>query len=113
MSQPNLISIANKYFTMRGYKIKTNSEDEDTAIRFKRFDLMIQKGNHVRPVLIKDWNRTVGVNIVINVDKASQAAGFSSPFLVAEKFSEHARAYANRRGIKLITKSEMRREIKS
>ncbi len=112
MSQPNLLSIANKYFTMRGYKIKTSSGDED-PIRFKRFDLVIQKGNDVRPVLIKDWNRTVGVNIVINVDKASQAAGFSSPFLVAEKFSEHARAYANRRGIKLITKSEMRREIKS
>ncbi len=113
MSQPSLINIANKYFAMRGYVVKANSGQEEDVSQFKRFNLIIHKGNDVRPVLIKDWNRTVGVNIVINVDKASQAAGFSSPFLVAEKFSEHARAYANRRGIKLITKSEMRREIKS
>lgn len=78
----------------------------------KHFDLVVSKSKDVHPVWVKDWNRTVGVNIVINVDKAFKGAGFSGPILVAEKFSEHAKSYANRRGIKLITKSEMRREVK-
>jgi hypothetical protein len=112
MSKLSLANIAAEYFTMRGYKLKKTIGDEDLQPIIKMFDLLIQKGNEVYPVLIKDWNRTVGVNIVINVDKVSQSAGFSNPILVAEKFSDHAKAYANRKGIKLITKSEIKREIK-
>ncbi|MEM2110587.1 MAG: restriction endonuclease [Candidatus Bathyarchaeia archaeon] len=112
MSKLSLVNIATEYFTMRGYKLKKDIGDEEFQSLTTRFDLIIHKGNEVHPVLIKDWNRTVGVNIVINVDKASQSAGFSTPILVAEKFSDHAKAYANRKGIKLITKSEMKREIK-
>jgi len=61
--------------------------------------------------MIKDWNRTVGVNVVITLDKASQGKAFANPILVAERFSEHARAYANRRGIMLITKAEILRSL--
>jgi hypothetical protein len=91
---------------------KDENAEEEPRLATKRFDLIISKGNETHPVWIKDWNRTVGVNIIINMDKASQNAGFSNPILVAEKFSEHARAYANRKSIKTITKSEMMRDIK-
>jgi len=62
--------------------------------------------------MIKDWNRTVGVNVVIALDKASQDKAFANPILVAGRFSEHARAYANRRGIMLITKAKIVRSLR-
>jgi len=112
MSGPSLIDLTIKYFTRRGYKVKKDIIQEEVQSSLKKFDLVVSKGGEVHPVWVKDWDRTVGVNIVINMDKAFHGAGFSSSILVAEKFSEHAKAYANRKGIKLITKSEIRREIK-
>jgi len=114
MSQRSLIKLAIQYFTRRGYKIDKNPSLQNNNIKSsKNFDLLVRRGSEVCPVWIKNWNRTVGVNIVISIDKFAQSAGFSNPILIAEKFSEHAKAYANRRGIKLITKTDILRSVKS
>jgi len=99
-----------EYFTRRGYEVKRD-QAQDEVENFPEFDLIVSKWKEVHPVRVKEWNRTVGVNIVINMDKASQRSGFSNPILVAEKFSEHAKAYANRRGIMLITRFEIMRSL--
>jgi hypothetical protein len=99
-----------EYFTRRGYEVKRDESQGER--RPSNFDLIVSKRKEVHPVRVKDWNRTVGVNIVINFDKASQGSGFSNPILVADKFSEHAKAYASRRGIMLITKHEMIRSLR-
>jgi len=109
--RPPLTELAVEYFTRRGYLVE-KPKSEETFPRSPKIDLIVTKQNKIHPVMIKDWNRTVGVNVVINLDKASQNKTFSNPILVAEKFSEHARAYANRRGIILITKSEIIRGLR-
>ncbi|MEM2539235.1 MAG: restriction endonuclease [Candidatus Bathyarchaeia archaeon] len=112
LSHKPLLALAIRYFTRRGYTIDENlPQDNDSPHR--RFDLLIRRGSEIHPVWVKDWNRTVGVNIIINIDKIAQSLGFSSPILVAEKFSEHAKAYANRRGIRLITRSDILKGLKS
>ncbi|MEM1508119.1 MAG: restriction endonuclease [Candidatus Bathyarchaeia archaeon] len=111
MSQKPLIALTIRYFTRRGYTIDENPSQNNDSPR-RGFDLMIRRGSEAHPVWVKDWNRTVGVNIVINIDKIAQNAGLSSPILVARKFSEHAKAYANRRGIRLITKSDILKGLK-
>jgi hypothetical protein len=58
-------------------------------------------------VWIRDWNRTIGINVVINLDRASEDVDFSNPILIGEKFSDHAKAYANRRKITLLTKRQI------
>ncbi|MCX8171397.1 MAG: restriction endonuclease [Candidatus Bathyarchaeota archaeon] len=112
MSQKPLIALAIRYFNRRGYTVDENPPRGDDSPR-RSFDLIIRRGSEVHPVWIKDWNRTVGVNIIINIDKIAQSLGFPSPILVAGKFSEHAKAYANRRGIRLITKSDILKGLKS
>jgi len=113
MRRKPLREIAIQYFTRRGYTVEDKSLNQESGNpSTKKYDLIVRKGGEAYPVWIKEWNRTVGVNIVINVDKAAYNAGFSTPILVAEKFSEHARAYANRRGIKLITRSDILRRIR-
>ncbi|RJS87101.1 hypothetical protein CW704_03855 [Candidatus Bathyarchaeota archaeon] len=111
MLRPPLIELAIEYFTRRGYTVE-KPKFEETTSRNPKIDFTVTKQNKIHPVMIKDWNRTVGVNVVINLDKASQNKIFSNPILVAEKFSEHAKAYANRRGIMLITRSEIIRGLR-
>ncbi|MBS7648092.1 MAG: restriction endonuclease [Candidatus Bathyarchaeia archaeon] len=113
MSRQSLTKLAIQYFTRRGYVIdKALTQDDDNPLA-KKFDLIVRKGSETYPVCVKNWNRTVGVNIIINIDKIAQNAGLSNPILIAEKFSEHAKAYANRRGIKLLTRSDILRGIRT
>jgi len=44
---------------------------------------------------------------VINVDKASDDVGLSNPIIIGDKFSDHAKSYANRRKITLLTKRQI------
>jgi len=111
MLRTPLAELAIEYFTRRGYSIKKPKDDEMSP-RNPKIDFTVTKQNKIHPVMIKDWNRTVGVNVVISLDKAAQDKMFSNPILIAEKFSEHARAYANRRGIMLITKAEIIRGLR-
>lgn len=72
-----------------------------------RFDLIVQKGRVAQGVWIRDWNRTIGVNLIINIDKASEDVRLSNPIIVGDKFSDHAKSYANRRKVTLLTKKQI------
>jgi len=102
-----LVELAIRYFKKEGYKVEreTTTLEGFTGIS-RKFDLIVQKGRLVQGVWIRDWNRTIGVNVVINLDKASEDVGLSNPILIGEKFSDHAKAYANRRKIMLLTKRQ-------
>ncbi len=107
MSRAPLVDLATAYFKRRGFKVEKDVTLEGFSGLPRKFDLIIQKGNERRLVWIKDWKRTVGVNMIINIDMAAADVGFSNPIIISEKFSGHAKAYANRRGVTLM----MRREI--
>jgi hypothetical protein len=107
-----LLELAAKYFRKRGYKVELNVTLDGFSGLPRTFDMLIQRGNDRRVVWIKDWKRTVGVNMVINLDKASADIGMSAPIMISDKFSGHARAYANRRGITLLTKRQMLRSLR-
>jgi len=102
-----LIESAARYFKKEGYKV----ERETTTLEgfsgiARKFDLIVQKGRVTQAVWVRDWDRTIGVNVVISLDKASEDVGLSNPVLIGEKFSDHAKAYANRRKIMLLTKRQ-------
>lgn len=108
MSVHSLLDHVVTYFRQKGYKIERDSvwEGKSTGLS-RRFDLLVGKGSEQRLVWIRAWKRTVGVNMVINMDKAAEDVGVPSPIMISEKFSGHAKAYANRRGITLLTKNEI------
>lgn len=108
MNAHSLIDSVATYFRQKGYKIERDTIWEGKASGLSRkFDLLVRKGNEQRLVWIRAWKRTVGVNMVINMDKAAEDVGVPSPIMISEKFSGHAKAYANRRGITLLTKNEI------
>jgi hypothetical protein len=103
-----LLEQAIRYFKKAGYKI----EHEATALEgfcgvSRKFDLIVQKGRASHGVWIRDWKRTIGINVVINLDKASEDVGLANPIIIGEKFSDHAKSYANRRKIILLTKQQI------
>lgn len=109
MSRLSLSNLATKYFRQNGYKTEKDTILEGLSGITRKFDLIIRRGKEKRTVWIKDWNRTVGVNIIINIDNAAEDVGFPKPIIIAEKFSGHAKAYANRRGITLLSKQQILR----
>jgi hypothetical protein len=111
MSRIPLTSRAVKYFRQNGYQIEKDAVLEGDSGLPRKFDLVIRKGKERRSVWIKDWKRTVGVNMVINIDRAAEDVGFSRPIIISEKFSGHAKAYANRRGVTLLSKRQIMRRL--
>jgi len=107
LSRVPLVDLAVSYFRRRGYKVERNVIFEGFSGLTHSFDLAVRKGGEEHLVWVKDWKRTVGVNMVINIDKASADVGLPNPIVVSQKFSGHAKAYANRRGVTLITKREI------
>jgi len=110
---PVLMQNVVQYFKKEGYKVE---QSETTLDGFSgitnRFDLIVKKGQVEHGVWIREWNRTIGVNIVINVDRASEDVGLSTPILVGDKFSDHAKSYANRRKITLLTRRQMAQSLR-
>jgi hypothetical protein len=103
-----LVQAAVRYFKKEGYKVNQNAAPLEGFSGVSRgFDLIVQKGRVEQGVWVRDWNRTIGVNVIINVDKACEDVGLSSPIIVGDKFSDHAKSYANRRKITLLTKRQI------
>jgi hypothetical protein len=103
-----LVELAVRYFKKEGYKVEREATTlEGFSGISRKFDLIVQKGRVTQGVWIRDWNRTIGVNVIIGLDKSSEDVGLSSPILIGEKFSDHAKSYANRRKIMLLTKRQI------
>ncbi len=103
-----LVDLAAQYFKKEGYKVI----NEDSALEgfsgiSRKFDFIVQKGRVEQGVWVRDWNRTIGVNIIIGLDTASADVGLSNPIVIGEKFSDHAKSYSNRRKITLLTKQKI------
>ena len=108
--KPNsrLINIAVGFFKKEGYKVKgeTVSLEGNSGV-MRHFDLIVQKGRDEQVVLVRDWNRTIGVNVIIGLDTASADVNLPNPIMIGEKFSDHAKSYSNRRKITLLTKQKL------
>jgi hypothetical protein len=107
-SGSELVELAVRYFKKEGYRVEREATTlEGFSGVSRKFDLIVQKGRVAQGVWIRDWNRTIGVNVIIGLDKASEDASLSNPILIGEKFSDHAKSYANRRKIMLLLKRQM------
>lgn len=109
----NLREAVIQYFKKKGYKVEENVSLEGYRGIQRTFDLIIQKGRLTQGVWIKGWKRTIGINVVINLDKAAEEVGLPDPIIVGEQFSDHAKAYANRRKITLLTTRQILQSLKT
>jgi hypothetical protein len=112
-SASSLVLAAVHYFKKDGYKVEQDATRLEGFSGVSRgFDLIVQKGRVEQGVWVRDWNRTIGVNVIINIDKASEDVGLAGPIIVGEKFSDHAKSYANRRKNTLLTKRQITQSLR-
>ncbi|UCF45502.1 MAG: hypothetical protein JSW44_02420 [Candidatus Bathyarchaeota archaeon] len=112
-SKRRLVDLAVQYFKKEGYRVNhEHAVIEGYSGISRKFDLIVQKGRLEQGVWIRDWNRTIGVNVIIGLDKASEDVGLSNPLIIGEKFSDHAKSYSNRRKIMLLTRQKMIRSLR-
>ncbi|MEM2094769.1 MAG: restriction endonuclease [Candidatus Bathyarchaeia archaeon] len=113
MADLGLLFLAKRYFESQGYSVEQGvTIDSISGIPYS-FDLQAWKRDEVYLVYVKDWKRTVGVNMVMKIDKAVEEVGFGKAVLVANKFSDHAKSFSMRRGIRLLTPRELKLKIDS
>lgn len=104
----HLMDMAVKYFKKEGYKVNgENVRMEGHSGVMRHFDFVVQKGRQEQGVWVRDWNRTIGVNVIINLDTSSDDVELGSPIMIGDKFSDHAKSYSNRRKISLLTKQKL------
>lgn len=101
-----------EYFKRKGYKVEEGVGLEGYRGILRNFDLIIQKGRLTQGVWIKDWRRTIGINVLIKLDTASEEVSLPNPIIIGEKFSDHAKSYANRRKIILLTKRQILQSLR-
>jgi len=106
-AQPSLKQLVTNYFRQKGYTITESPTLDGFSGVTHTFDLLIEKTQERRLVWLRDWNRTVGVNMIIKMDNAAEDVSIPKPIVISQLFSGHAKAYANRRGVWLLTKSEI------
>ena len=107
MENSTLLSLASRYFENRGYVVEQNLKFVGFSGLLHTFDLVARKGREEHAVFVMDWNKTVGINMVIKADKAAEDVDIAHPTIVARKFSDHARAYSNKKRIMLMTEDEL------
>ncbi|MFX0184778.1 MAG: restriction endonuclease [Candidatus Hodarchaeota archaeon] len=81
-----------------------------------RVDLIIQNGdgNEGIGVIIKDWKRAVGVDIIIRSEQIMKASrSITKMLIVSNFFSDPARSLAEKIGIFLFTRSDLLRILSS
>jgi len=107
MVDTDLLSQVKQYFVSRGYSVELDVLLDSSSGIPRSFELQAKKKDELCLVYVKDWNRTVGINMVINIDRAVEDVGVGRPVFVANKFSDHARSFSARRGILLLTPREL------
>jgi len=72
-----------------------------------KFDGVINHNNQKIGIVVKDWDRFIGINQVRLFEKACIDVGFSGGILFGNDFSSHAKLYGKNRGLKIIDKQEL------
>lgn len=113
MTEQSIVTLTQNYFARLGYKVECDGVLLGVSGIPHPFDLFLSKGDEVKLVYVKNWARSVGVNMVIKIDMISEDVGIRHPIFVAKRFSDHAYAYSNRHGITLLTVQELSKRINS
>ncbi|MHA2238121.1 MAG: restriction endonuclease [Candidatus Hodarchaeales archaeon] len=102
----SLKELTTQYCQLRGFKFDQNTSRAST----RRWDYVIQNGADPEGIgiIIKDWKRAVGVDIIIRAEQLMKASRYiSKVLLVSNHFSDPARSLAEKIGIMLLTKMDI------
>jgi len=101
-----------EYCRQRGFVVDRNFHHLGDS----RLNLLIQNGSNDDPigVIIKDWKRAVGVDIIIRSEQVlKDNRSLGKVLIIANVFSDPARSLAEKIGIFLLTRNDLLRILAS
>jgi len=107
-----LKKLAEEYWRRKGYLVKKKVAMRGINGDTYTFSYVLRKtSNHTSNeeigVLVRDWKRSVGVDVLIKTDQIAEATGIKKIMVLANMFSANARNYAKSRSILLLSRSEL------
>ena len=107
LESPGLKELAFKYYRRLNYAVRRQVELEGRSGRRHKFDLLLSDRRRSRVSWVRDWNRSVGINVAIALDIAASDVGLPGPIMIAREFSDDVKSYSKRRGLGLLTRREI------
>lgn len=104
---PGLDELAAKYYRRLKYTVRRQVALEGRSGRRHVFDLVLSDSRSSKVAWVRDWNRSVGINVAIALDIAADDVKMPNPIVVAREFSDDVKSYSKRRGLSLLTRREM------
>ena len=103
----NLIELTEEFFGQ-----KFNVTRPENFIRGEsgykwNFDLLVQDNEDKYGVFVKQWNRSIGVNQVRQLQKACRDTDCVGGILVGDQISPNARKFATNMGIQVFTRHKI------
>ena len=108
-----LLELSKEFFSN-----KFEYEEPDTYIRGKsghkwNFDLLIKYNEQQFGIFVREWNRSIGVNQVRQLQKACRDTNCAGGILVGSFFSPNAEMFASNLGIQLLDKMSIIRKLRA
>ncbi|MHA1784137.1 MAG: hypothetical protein ACTSVY_15170 [Candidatus Helarchaeota archaeon] len=98
----NLNELSELYFKKLGYSL----------VKSKHGFFQVNDGeNPIKAVLIKDWNRSIGINVVRHFQDQLNKLSISKGFIVGRNFAYQVKKYCEdiyKGKVKILTESEMK-----
>jgi hypothetical protein len=74
---------------------------------FFDYVLVNERGENVIGILIKDWNRSCGYQIILSAEKSQKESGIGKVVVVSNSFSEVARSWGRKLDITTLSDGEI------
>lgn len=118
LKEASLESITRKFFQVKGFIIREKVRLRGKSSQNHEFNMLLSqsgdKGSNAgNPedigygVLIKDWKRSIGVNVIIKFDQMIEDVGLEGGIIVGNDFSANAQNFAKKCGIVSYSRGEL------
>lgn len=103
MAKEELLKAVAQHLQAKGFKVQEKAVVEGPWGAHS-FDLLASSPEAKMAIVVKNWKKSVGADVLIKIDQAASEVGIPYVVIVGPYFSPHATSYALRRGnITLLT----------
>lgn len=111
-NEESLNELAYRYFTRKGVDLAFNIQLKRDDGKKQKVDIITtDKVGDKTAVLVVNWNRSIGVNVIRKLSRIVQGTPMKTGILIGKTFSEHSRRFARDYEVKLLSKSKMQFEM--
>ena len=118
LKKASLEGISRKFFQIKGFSIREKVRLRGKSGQNHDFHMLLsqredKERNAGNPedigygVLIKDWKRSIGVNVIIKFDQMIEESGLEGGIIVGNDFSANAQNFAKKCGIVSYSRGEL------